>query len=69
MKYFSYIEKYISMNNLNYKIFIPTLPHLASLIKKILSNGKLTIISTDMSKFDEYYEDVYISITALVLFS
>ncbi len=64
IKYFSYIEKYISKNNLNYKIFIPTLPHLASLIKE---NTKLwkteTIISTDMSKFDEYYQDVYISIT------
>ncbi len=64
MKYFSYIEKYISKNNLNYKIFIPTLPHLASLIKKNTKQWKTeTIISTDMSKFDEYYEDVYISIT------
>ena len=64
MKYFSYIEKYISKNNLNYKIFIPTLPHLASLIKENTKQWKTeTIISTDMSKFDEYYEDVYISIT------
>ncbi len=64
MKYFSYIEKYISKNNLNYKIFIPTLPHLVSLIKENSKQWKTeTIISTDMSKFDEYYEDVYISIT------
>ena len=64
MKYFSYIEKYISKNNLNYKIFIPTLPHLVSLIKKNTKQWKTeTIISTDISKFDEYYEDVYISIT------
>ena len=64
MKYFSYIEKYISKNNLNYKIFIPTLPHLASLIKENTKQWKTeTIISTDMSKFDEYYQDVYISIT------
>ncbi len=64
MKYFSYIEKYISKNNLNYKIFIPTLPHLASLIKENTKQWKTeTIISTDMSKFDQYYEDVYISIT------
>ncbi len=64
MKYFSYIEKYISKNNLNYKIFIPTLPHLATLIKENTKQWKTeTIISTDMSKFDEYYEDVYISIT------
>ena len=63
-KYFSYIEKYISKNNLNYKIFIPTLPHLVSLIKENTKQWKTeTIISTDMSKFDEYYEDVYISIT------
>ena len=64
IKYFSYIEKYISKNNINYKIFIPTLPHLASLIKENTKQWKTeTIISTDMSKFDEYYEDVYISIT------
>ncbi len=64
MKYFSYIEKYISKSNLNYKIFIPTLPHLVSLIKEKTKQWKTeTIISTDMSRFDEYYEDVYISIT------
>ncbi|MDC3023817.1 hypothetical protein OA170_02945, partial [Pelagibacteraceae bacterium] len=64
IKYFSYIEKYISKNNLNYKIFIPTLPHLVSLIKENTKQWKTeTIISTDMSKFDEYYQDVYISIT------
>ncbi len=64
IKYFSYIEKYISKNNLNYKIFIPTLPHLVSLIKENTKQWKTeTIISTDMSKFDEYYNDVYISIT------
>ncbi len=64
IKYFSYIEKYISKNNLDYKIFIPTLPHLASLIKENTKEWKTeTIISTDMSKFDEYYQDVYLSIT------
>jgi len=64
IKYFSYIEEYIYKNNLNYKIFIPTLPHLASLIKKNTKQWKTeTIILTDMSKFDEYYQDVYISIT------
>ena len=40
------------------------MPHLVSLIKKNTNQWKTeTIISTDMSKFDEYYEDVYISIT------
>ncbi len=64
IKYFSYIEKYISKNNLNYKIFIPTLPHLAFLIRENTKQWKTeTIISTDMSKFDKYYQDVYISIT------
>ncbi|MDC3156630.1 hypothetical protein OA855_02415 [Pelagibacteraceae bacterium] len=64
IKYFSYIEKYISKNNINYKIFIPTLPHLASLIKENTKQWKTeTIISTDMSKFNEYYQDVYMSIT------
>ena len=64
IKYFSYIEKYISKNNLDYKIFIPTLPHLAPLIKENTKEWNTeTIISTDISKFDEYYQDVYLSIT------
>ncbi len=64
IKYFNHIEEYINKNKLNFKIFIPTLPHLSSLIEE---NTKLwktdTIISTDMSKFDDYFEYVYISIT------
>ncbi len=64
MKFFSYIEEYINKNNLNFKIFIPTLPHLSGLISEITKHWKTdTIISTDISKFDDYYEDVYISIT------
>ena len=40
------------------------MPHLVSLIKENSKQWKTeTIVSTDMSKFDEYYEDVYISIT------
>ena len=64
MKYFNHVENYINKNNLKYKIFIPTLPHLVSLIKE---NTKLwkteTIISTDIDKFDYYYDDVFLSIT------
>ena len=64
MKYFNYIEEYIYINNLNFKIFIPTLPHLEALIKNITKEWKTeTLISTDVSKFDEYYDDVYISLT------
>ncbi len=64
LKFFNYIEEYIFKNKLNYKIFIPTLPHLVSLINE---NTKLwkteKIISTDIDKFDEYYDNVFISIT------
>ena len=64
MKYFNYLEEYINKNNSNLKIFIPTLPHLESLIKDCIKDWKTeTIISTDITKFDEYYEDVYMSIT------
>ncbi len=64
MKYFNHVENYINKNNLKYKIFIPTLPHLVSLIKE---NTKLwkteTIISTDIDRLDYYYDDVFLSIT------
>ncbi len=64
IKYFNHIEEYISKNNLNYIIFIPTLPHLASLVKEITKLWKTkTIISTDISKLNDYYDDVLISIT------
>ena len=40
-KYFDVIEKYISSNNLKWKIFIPTLPHLKNAISnKILKSVK-----------------------------
>ena len=64
IKYFNHIEEYINKNNLNLKIFIPTLPHLVSLIKECTKKWKTeTLISTDVSKFDEYYDDVYLSLT------
>jgi len=54
IKYFSYVEEYIYKNNLNYKIFIPTLPHLTSLISENTKQWKTeTIISTEISKFDD----------------
>ena len=64
IKYFNVIEDYISSNNLHWQIFIPTLPHLVSLIKKNTKKWKTeTIISTEFNKFDEYYNDVFLSIT------
>ena len=64
IKYFNHIEEYINTNNLNFKIFIPTLPHLVSLINELTKDWKTeTLISTDSSKFDDYYDDVYLSVT------
>ncbi len=64
IKYFSHIEEYIYKNNLNIKIFIPTLPHLISSIKEYTKEWNTEVLlSTDISKFDDYYDDVYLSIT------
>jgi len=62
--YFDTIEKYIYKNNLNFKIFIPTLPHLTDIIKSKTRNWKTkTFICDNIDKFDEYYDDVFISLT------
>ena len=46
------------------KIFIPTLPHLEEIIKNNTKKWKTeTIISIDQSKFDDYFNDVFMSIT------
>jgi len=64
IKYFNHIEEYISNEKLKLKIFIPTLPHLYETIKKNTKKWKTeTIISIDQSKFDDYFDDVFISIT------
>ncbi len=64
IKYFKHIDEYINKNELNFKIFIPTLPHLVSLIKEFTKEWKTeTLISTEISKFDDYYDNVYLSIT------
>lgn len=63
-QYFDLIEKYIVANNLKWIIFIPTLPHLTKiLLKKTHSWKTETIISSEIDKFDEYYDNVFISIT------
>ena len=47
-----------------FQIFIPTLPHLLSLVKENTKIWKTkTIISTDINNFDYYYNDVLMSIT------
>ncbi len=64
IKYFNHIEEYINKNNLNFRIFIPTLPHLSPLIKECIKGWKTeTVVSTDVSKFNDYYDDVYLSLT------
>ena len=64
IKYFNHIEEYISNEKLNWKIFIPTLPHLLETITKNTKKWKTeTIISIDQSKFDDYFNDVLLSIT------
>ncbi len=63
-KYFDLIEKYISYNNLNFKIFIPTLPHLTNMLKKKTHLWKTeTFITNKIEDFDKYYQDVFISVT------
>ena len=63
-RYYDYLENYIYTNKLNFKIFIPTLPHLTKIITKKTSKWKTkTIILDNFEKFDHYYEDVFISIT------
>ena len=64
VKYFYEIDQYVSSNNLKWKFFIPTLPHLTSLIKDKTSTWKTeTFISDEIDKFDGYYDNVFISIT------
>ena len=62
--YFDEIEKYIHENKIDLKIFIPTLPHLIDKIKYRTKNWKTeTIITTDIENFENYYNDVLMSIT------
>ncbi len=63
-KYFDIIEKFLYEKNINYKIFIPTLPHLTELIRKKTRYWNIeTLISDEYTNFDSFYEDVYISVT------
>ena len=63
-KYFDYLEKYIYQNNLQYTIFIPTLPHLYNIIKSKTSKWVTpTLISKDIDKSETLFNDVFISVT------
>ena len=63
-RYFDKIESYINSSKLNFKIFIPTLPHLIDVIKiKTDSWNTETIITTDQDSFDNYFDHVLMSVT------
>ncbi len=63
-KYFDILEKYIYDNNIEFKIFIPTLPHLIDIIKIKTKSWKTdTLIIADLENIEKYYKDVFISVT------
>ena len=63
-KYFNDLENYIYTNNLEWEIFIPTLPHLTEIIKNKTKFWKTkTTISNDISNFDKYFDEVFVSVT------
>ena len=63
--YLEYIHNYLITNNvINYKIFIPTLPHLLDKLIYLTKDWKIeTIISTDNKKNEKLYKNVFISVT------
>ena len=63
--YFQFIYEYLYTNkNLNFQIFIPTLPHLKDKLNKKTKNWKIkTIITTDTIIIENYYKSVFLSIT------
>ena len=63
--YLEYIYDYLLTNNItNYKIFIPTLPHLVDKLTHLTKDWKLeTVISINNEKNEKLYNDVFISVT------
>ncbi len=63
--YFKHIHDYLLKHELyNYKLFIPTLPHLINKIKQLTKNWKIqTIISDNIDINEKYYKNVFISVT------
>jgi len=67
-KLFNYYElgyKILLKNNTKkFRIFIPTLPHLEKLIYKKTNHWKIdTLITTDVVKIENYFNEVYASVT------
>jgi len=63
--YLEYIYDYLLTNNItNYKIFIPTLPHLVDKLTHHTKDWKIeTIISVNNEKNEKLYKNVFISVT------
>ena len=63
--YLDYIYDYlIEKNIIDYKIFIPTLPHLLDKVTYLTKDWKIeTIISINNEKNEKLYENVFISVT------
>jgi lipid-A-disaccharide synthase len=63
--YLEYIYEYLITNNItDYKIFIPTLPHLIDKLTHLTKKWKIeTIISVNNEKNEKLYKDVFISVT------
>jgi len=63
--YLEYIHDYLLTNNItDYKIFIPTLPHLVDKLNHLTKDWKLeTVISINNEKNEKLYNDVFISVT------
>ncbi len=63
--YLEYIYYYLLNNNItDYKIFIPTLPHLFDKLNYLTKDWKIeTIVSISNEKNEKYYQNVFISVT------
>ena len=64
-KYFKKIHDYLLDNNINqFKIFIPTLPHLIEKLKKLTNDWKIeTIISDNNENNEIFFSNVFVSVT------
>jgi lipid-A-disaccharide synthase len=63
--YLEYVYEHLLTNNMqDYKIFIPTLPHLIDKLINLTKNWKIkTIISCNNENNEKLYKDVFISVT------
>ena len=63
--YFKFIHDYLLTKNVNkYKLFIPTSPHLMNKLSKLTNDWQLeTIISDNNERNEDFYKDVFISVT------